>query len=227
MMDDETDAARFDDETLFHDVVERLTPEEITHTLTKSPHWDDERAGDITVFRPRDGGQPVVYDPDDRAFLPEDVYRRTVDSVRRAATDEAAFVEMLSEVDGAVAKRDVLMHFNAAGPTRRTSAYAGDPCVDAMGFAVDGEGYTLGRISTSEPGTDTYAVVRSTYTPGGAEHAVPGTRITVDRGDVPHQHTFFYKKVRFLDDHLLSAYSENRDQALAMIGDAYSRPVDL
>ncbi len=222
---DDDDTVRFDDGAVRDAVVDRLAPEEITHTLTKSPNWEDIRAGDMTVFRPTDGGQPVVYDPADRTFLAPDRYRHTLDAVRRDAVDEDGLVEMLSEVDGAVEKRDVLMHFHDTRGQYRSNYTSG--AVVTIGFAVDGEGYTLARMADNEPGQHTYAVVRSTYTPDGAEREVPDDRFTVDPSDVPDRNDFFHNKIRFLDDHLLTPYSDRREEAITRIEEAYSRTVDL
>lgn len=214
----------FDDDELFRQVVARMDPAEVAHTLTKSPDWNDERAGDLTVFTPTDG-DPVVYDPDQDAFLRRDAYRGTMHAARQAVADEEGLVEMVSQVEGAVEKRDVLMDFNDTRSRYESKYSAHDPIVETLGVAVDGEGYTLGRIDDSERRVDTYAVVRSTFTPTGIRRDVTGDRITLDRSEVPDRHDRFYRKRDFLADHLLAEYSDHPEQALELFARAYGREV--
>lgn len=223
MTSDDYDA-RMIDGRMIDDIVSRLTPEELNHTLATSPHWEDERAGDLTVFHPADGGSLVVYDPEEERFLPESRYTRTMSAVRRAAVDEDGAVEMASAIDGAVANRDVLIHLD--GDRGRRSRGTGTP--STMGFAADGLGYTLARVRSPDRGTSRYAVIESRYTGGGAERVVTGDHVAVDRTDVPRPDGFFHNKVGFLDDHLLSRYApDRREEVLDRLADEYDRSLEL
>lgn len=168
----------------------------------------------LIVLHTRDG-DPVVYDRVEERFWDNDEYQDSVYHAMETVTHREEYREMLDTVHDHIRDWDTYSHFKHTSTGTKNI-----PAV--MGFAADGEGFTLGRKSYSTPGQEEYMLAYSRYDPDDPEGASVEDvkRLRFKRSTLPTSN-WQRQKHQFARDHILTIYAEKDQEVRAAFEDAY------
>lgn len=157
----------------------------------------------------------VVYDRLNDRFWGADEWKNSIYHAIDVVNNDEEYREMLNVVHDHIRDRDTYSHFQIASTGRRKT-----PTV--MGFAADGEGFTLGRKSYTEPGQEEYMLAISRYDPdepaGASVDDVKLLRFT--RSTLPTS-GWASNKQQFARDYILDIHAEKDHEVRRTFEDAY------
>lgn len=156
---------------------------------------------------------PVVYDQVEQRFWETDEYQDSIYHAVDTVKCSDAYREMLDTVHENIRDWDTYSHFQSLSV---------DDIPDVMGFAADGEGFTLGRRSYSGSWQEEYMLAYSRYNSdkkkGAAVEDVKRLRFT--HSTLPNS-DWHQRKLQFVCDYILDIYADKDQEARAAFEEAY------